>query len=586
MATNLEFAQLSDAAYQNDPASMQLPQGWSVVASSKPDDIFGYKGYAYKNNTTGEIVIANRGTEPLGTPGVTLDYSNDLQLITNKLPDQYPLAQQFYNDVSSANSGAQITLTGHSLGGSLSQLLAAESTKSGNITVSAVTFNPYGTKDIAATCGVDPNGTYNNITNHQTMLDGVSRADSQSPIGSDQLGQMQTHAAPTEYVAAAMIAGSALLGPDSAVAFPATFLAVKFGWSHSIDRFTQEIFAPPTLTSSAAKGFVDFAHNLGNQINGLESSITSAADPIVTALQNDFQQLSGAIGQGYQGAVNSVSAAMAQIASAMTAAEKSAVQTFLDFAFGFGNTINGMEQSIANFFNAARAWAAPRFDPLILDLNGSGIETIAPNAATPILFDLNGDGIKTGTGWVAATDGFLVLDRNGNGTIDNGTELFGDSTQLAAGGTAADGFAALAGQDSNLDGVVNALDANFANLQVWQDLNQDGISQAGELKTLTELGIASLNIAKTANSQTLAGGNQIADLGSFVRADGTTAVMADVNLASDAFHRSFTDVIPAYALSAALPDVQHDQFVVLRDEAANPIYGAANDAGFEMRSEG
>ena len=220
--------------------------------------------------------------------------------------------------------------------------------------------------------------------------------------------------------------------------------------------------------------------------------------------------------------------------------------TFFDFWIG---------DKANSDFNAARAWFA-KPDPLILDLNGNGIETIAPNAATPILFDLNGDGIKTGTGWVAATDGFLVLDRNGNGTIDNGTELFGDSTQLAAGGKAADGFAALAGQDSNLDGAVNALDANFANLQVWQDLNQDGVSQAGELKTLTELGIASLNLAKTANSQTLTGGNQIADLGSFVRADGTTAVMADVNLASDAFHRSFTDVIASTTQTAALPDMQ------------------------------
>lgn len=101
-------------------------------------------------------------------------------------------------------------------------------------------------------------------------------------------------------------------------------------------------------------------------------------------------------------------------------------------------------KAVSTDFNAARAWAAPRVDPLILDLNGNGIETVAPNAANPILFDHNGPsassgqaGIKTGTGWVAATDGFLVLDRNGNGTIDNGTELFGDSTQLAAGGNAA-----------------------------------------------------------------------------------------------------------------------------------------------------
>ena len=70
-----------------------------------------------------------------------------------------------------------------------------------------------------------------------------------------------------------------------------------------------------------------------------------------------------------------------------------------------------------------------------------------------------------------------MLDRNGNGSIDNGTELFGDATPLldADGnviGKAADGFEALAAQDTNGDGTVNSQDANFTNLRVWQDLNQ------------------------------------------------------------------------------------------------------------------
>jgi len=247
-----------------------------------------------------------------------------------------------------------------------------------------------------------------------------------------------------------------------------------------------------------------------------------------------------------------------------------------------------IKDAVATPYDAARAVPPPRVDPLILDLNGNGIETVAPNAANPILFDHNGDGIKSGTGWVAATDGMLVLDRNGNGTIDNGTELFGDSTQLAAGGNAADGFAALAGQDSNGDGAVNALDANFAGLKVWQDLNQDGISQAGELKTLTELGIASLSVGKTLNSSLLANGNQIADLGRFVRTDGTTAVMADINLAADTFHRSFTDLIPANALTATLNDMQgsvvvNDVYPFECSSGREAIIHAANDAVFERR---
>ena len=242
---------------------------------------------------------------------------------------------------------------------------------------------------------------------------------------------------------------------------------------------------------------------------------------------------------------------------------------------------------ISNVFTAAQRFI-PRRDPLTLDLNGNGIETVAPNLANPILFDHEGNGIKTGTGWIAPSDGFLVLDRNGNGTIDDGTELFGDNTPIYGNtvdangqpvqgivGKAADGFDALAQQDSNADGVVNAQDANFADLRVWQDLNQDGISQANELKTLAELGIAGINIGKTENSQILPGGNEIADLGTFTRTDGTTGAagvssrMADVNLASDTFHRSFIDVIPTTTDTATLPDMQGSGVVRDLREAAS-----------------
>lgn len=222
----------------------------------------------------------------------------------------------------------------------------------------------------------------------------------------------------------------------------------------------------------------------------------------------------------------------------------------------------------------------PKKDPLTLDLNNNGIETTAPNATNPILFDHEGDGVKTGTGWIAPSDGFLALDRNGNGVIDNGTELFGDSTPIfdadgTVTGKAADGFDALAQQDSNADGVVNAQDANFAALRVWQDLNQDGISQSNELKTLTELGIAGINVTKTEHSQILSSGNEIADLGTFIRTDGTlgsagvASHLADVNLASDTFHRSFTDVIPVTVQTAVLPDMQGSGTVRDLREAAS-----------------
>ena len=127
-----------------------------------------------------------------------------------------------------------------------------------------------------------------------------------------------------------------------------------------------------------------------------------------------------------------------------------------------------LDLSIDIDFTLAQRFIPVR-DPLTLDLDGDGLETVG--TAAGILFDYNGDGIKTGTGWVLPDDGFLALDRDGNGLIDSGRELFGDSTPLfdADGneiGKAADGFAALAQEDTNGDGVVDVDDTNWANLRV------------------------------------------------------------------------------------------------------------------------
>ncbi|NOT83333.1 MAG: hypothetical protein HOP02_00835 [Methylococcaceae bacterium] len=161
---------------------------------------------------------------------------------------------------------------------------------------------------------------------------------------------------------------------------------------------------------------------------------------------------------------------------------------------------------------AQRTQPVTRSDPLTLDLDGDGLETTGFNATTPIYFDHDVNGIKEGTGWVLPDDGLLVLDRNGNGIIDNGTELFGDHTPLAAGGNAVDGFAALTAEDSNLNGKIDAGDTNFNNLKVWRDLNQDGTSQPNELYTLAAQNIATINLTQIAHSQLLPNGNQIADL--------------------------------------------------------------------------
>ncbi|CAM09824.1 iron-regulated protein FrpC [Neisseria meningitidis FAM18] len=190
------------------------------------------------------------------------------------------------------------------------------------------------------------------------------------------------------------------------------------------------------------------------------------------------------------------------------------------------------------------------YDPLALDLDGDGIETVATKGFSGSLFDHNRDGIRTATGWVAADDGLLVRDLNGNGIIDNGAELFGDNTKLADGSFAKHGYAALAELDSNGDNIINAADAAFQTLRVWQDLNQDGISQANELRTLEELGIQSLDLAYKDVNKNLGNGNTLAQQGSYTKTNGTTAKMGDLLLAADNLHSRFKDKVELTAEQA------------------------------------
>ncbi|MET0310721.1 MAG: calcium-binding protein, partial [Burkholderiaceae bacterium] len=194
-------------------------------------------------------------------------------------------------------------------------------------------------------------------------------------------------------------------------------------------------------------------------------------------------------------------------------------------------------------WRSAIGWFWPG-DPLVLDLDGDGVELAPANGS--VLFDHDANGIRTGTQWVRPDDGLLVRDRDGNGTIDSGRELFGDQTVLASGQRAVDGFEALGEMDANGDGVVNAIDAGFEQLRVWRDLNQDGRSQAGELQSLAGLGITGVRLG-----------------GTFVREvtqeDGTAAEVEgevrNVNFEQRPFWREFDDAIPVSAEAGALPDM-------------------------------
>ena len=316
------------------------------------------------------------------------------------------------------------------------------------------------------------------------------------------------------------------------------------------------------------------AYNAGDYAGVAEAMLNAAANAAsLAALSRTPQTMALAIGLS---ALAHVFKEREAISDALMDVLKGLLDIPLDW-FGDLSDFFQMNPEIAALFQQSRTTASP----LVFDLDGDGIEIAQLSGNSPVLFDHDANGVKTGSAWLRSDDALLVLDRDGNGTIDSGRELFGNNTVLAGGGKAADGYAALGELDSNGDGLIDAQDARFGELKLWRDLDQDGVSDAGELFGLAELGVSQISLAKTAGSQMLGDGTRLDGSAGFT-VNGETRTYTDAWFAENQFYREFTDAIPLTAEAAALPGMKGAGAVRdLREAASLDASLAARLAGMQ-----
>jgi len=218
-------------------------------------------------------------------------------------------------------------------------------------------------------------------------------------------------------------------------------------------------------------------------------------------------------------------------------------------------------------------------DPLVLDLDGDGIELLGLGSG--VQFDVNVDGVLETTGWVGPDDGLLAMDLDGSGQIEDMSEVF---SEVFNGGNYTDSLAALATLDTNSDQVISAEDTQFDQILVWQDGDSDGVSTDAELATLTDHGISALDLDVTASDETVSG-NTIDAVGTVEFDDATTGTFAEVTFVLDGAPTTFTLGGIISSGTEAVVEAIEPEFFVVEPATDTPIEDSVDVAIAETVEE-
>ena len=613
-----EFSALKDSS--NPLRSWKvIAQSPSSVSEVKVVNYRGYKRKevvtrsipfsctAFQNPETGEIVFAFRGTNNIKDWGTDIQIASFVpqvfirqfqqakDFVFNTLNEHGPVCYETKDAMFKAlNQNSNVSFTGHSLGGGLAQYMTyvTSDMESGDIGVKSVTFNGVGIGQNTWDIEIWDNGYKYNSTNH------INSGDLTGNYGM-RLGRQVYHADALSGVRAQSVNVKALTtmlmykvysltGKNRNVDYLAKIKNIQKGLKDG-DEYRSTMLAYAGFFGGGGGSGIARYHMLDTLIDRTTGDITDTIEENVAGLakfnQDKIEKLIGAIkvievakreGNYKESLLTNKlpfykwkehrSGRYEGMPGNPPAKEYGkAKYSYTDAQIGYANYVlkefermfsSGEYKDIEVIFQKAQAEQNRRIDPLVFDLGGDGITTVSLEESNAF-FDLDNNGFAEKTSWVGAKEGLLAYDKNGDGIINGGNELFGDRTLMKDGKTlASSGFVALAEYDDNKDGKIDSNDVIYALLRIWQDSDGDGIASAGELRRLVDLGIVSIGLSYSNTGVTDSANNIQVRTGTFTLTDGSSRAVGEYLLNRNPVHSVDSSPIEISDSVALLPNVQ------------------------------
>lgn len=562
---------------------------------------------AFQNPETGEIVFAFRGTNNIKDWGTDIQIASFVpqvfirqfqqakDFVFNTLNEHGPVCYETQDAMFKAlNQNSNVSFTGHSLGGGLAQYMTyvTSDMESGDIGVKSVTFNGVGIGQNTWDIEIWDNGYKYNSTNH------INSGDLTGNYGM-RLGRQVYHVDALSGVRAQSVNLKALTtmlmykvysltGKNRNVDYLAKIKNIQKGLKDG-DEYRSTMLAYAGFFGGGGGSGIARYHMLDTLIDRTTGDITDTIEENVAGLakldQDKIEKLIGAIkvievakreGNYKESLLTNKlpfykwkehrSGRYEGMPGNPPAKEyDKAKYSYTDAQIGYANYVlkefermfsSGEYKDIEVIFQKAQAEQNRRIDPLVFDLGGDGITTVSLEESNAF-FDLDNNGFAEKTSWVGAKEGLLAYDKNGDGIINGGNELFGDRTLMKDGKTlASSGFAALAEYDDNKDGKIDSNDVIYALLRIWQDSDGDGIASAGELRRLVDLGIVSIGLSYSNTGVTDSANNIQVRTGTFTLTDGSSRAVGEYLLNRNPVHSVDSSPIEISDSVALLPNVQ------------------------------